>query len=60
LEGQGRNKKDDTTFHNIVAFGKPAEIIAQYSKKGKSCLWREELPIVHGMIKMERRNTDRK
>jgi len=29
-------KKDDTTFHNIVAFGKPAEIIAQYSKKGKS------------------------
>lgn len=29
-------KKDDTTFHNIVAFGKPAELIAQYMKKGKS------------------------
>ena len=29
-------KKDDTTFHNIVAFGKPAELIAQYLKKGRS------------------------
>ena len=28
-------KKDDTTFHNIVAFGKPAELIAQYLKKGR-------------------------
>ncbi len=28
-------KKDDTTFHNIVAFGKPAELIAQYMKKGR-------------------------
>lgn len=29
-------KKDDTTFHNIVSFGKPAELIAQYLKKGRS------------------------
>lgn len=28
-------KKDDTTFHNIVAFGKQAELIAQYLKKGR-------------------------
>jgi len=28
-------KKEDTQFHNIVAFGKPAELIAQYMKKGR-------------------------
>lgn len=28
-------KQDSTTFHNIVAFGKTAEIIAQYLKKGR-------------------------
>ncbi len=27
-------KQDTTTFHNIVAFAKPAELIAQYLKKG--------------------------
>ncbi len=27
-------KQDSTTFHNIVAFAKPAELIAQYLKKG--------------------------
>ncbi len=29
-------KKDSSTFHNIVAYGKPAELIAQYMKKGRS------------------------
>ncbi len=27
-------KQDNTTFHNIVAFAKPAELIHQYLKKG--------------------------
>jgi len=29
-------KQDATEFHNLVAFGKPAELIAQYCKKGNS------------------------
>jgi single-strand DNA-binding protein len=29
------NKKETAEFHNIVAFGKQAELIAQYMKKGK-------------------------
>ena len=29
------NKKEDVQFHNIVAFAKPAELIAQYMKKGR-------------------------
>ncbi len=29
-------KKDSTEYHNIVAFAKPAELIAQYMKKGSS------------------------
>ena len=28
-------KQEDTTFHNIVAFGKQAETITQYLKKGR-------------------------
>ena len=32
------NKKEDAQFHNIVAFAKPAELIAQYMKKGSSIL----------------------
>lgn len=29
------NKKEATEFHNIVAFAKPADLIAQYMRKGK-------------------------
>jgi len=29
-------KQESTSFHNIVAFGKTAEIMAQYLKKGSS------------------------
>lgn len=28
------NKKEQSEFHNIVAFGRPGELIAQYMKKG--------------------------
>src|SRR3989344_5572732 len=28
-------KQETTEFHNIVAFGRPAELIAQYMKKGR-------------------------
>ncbi len=28
-------KQESTTFHNIVAFGKTAEVMAQYLKKGR-------------------------
>ena len=33
---QAGKKQEATEFHNIVAFGKLAELIAQYSKKGSS------------------------
>ncbi len=29
------NKKDATEYHNIVSFGRQAEVIAQYLKKGR-------------------------
>ncbi|MDE2079522.1 MAG: single-stranded DNA-binding protein [Patescibacteria group bacterium] len=29
------NKKDTTEFHNIVAFGRQADLIGQYMKKGR-------------------------
>lgn len=29
-------KQEATEFHNIVAFGRPAELIAQYMKKGRA------------------------
>jgi len=35
---QNGQKKDDTQFHNIVVFGKQAETVAQYLKKGSSAL----------------------
>ena len=28
-------KQETTEFHNIVAFGRPAEVLAQYMKKGR-------------------------
>jgi single-strand DNA-binding protein len=33
---QSGKKQDATEYHNIVAFGKLAELISQYSKKGSS------------------------
>lgn len=33
---QSGKKQDATEYHNIVAFGKLAELIGQYSKKGSS------------------------
>jgi single-strand DNA-binding protein len=33
---QSGAKKEATEFHNIVAFGRQAEVIAQYCKKGSS------------------------
>ena len=33
-----RQKQQQTEFHNIVAFGRPAEIVQQYLKKGSMVL----------------------
>jgi single-strand DNA-binding protein len=33
---QSGQKKDDTQFHNVVAFGRQAEVMAQYLKKGST------------------------
>ncbi len=32
------NKQEDTEFHNVVFFGRTAEIVAQYLRKGSSVL----------------------
>lgn len=34
-KSQSGEKKETTTFHNIVAFGRQAEVIAQYVVKGQ-------------------------
>lgn len=33
---QSGKKQDQTEYHNVVAYARPAEVIAQYSKKGSS------------------------
>ncbi|MBI2045903.1 MAG: single-stranded DNA-binding protein [Parcubacteria group bacterium] len=35
---QQGNKQEGTEFHNVVVFGKQAEIVSQYLKKGSSVL----------------------
>ncbi len=37
-KNQQGEKKEDTQFHNIVVFGKQADTVAQYLKKGSSAL----------------------
>lgn len=32
------NKKDEVEFHNVVSFGKQAEVIAQWCKKGSQLM----------------------
>lgn len=36
--GEDKQKKEEVTFHNVTGFGKMAENIAQYMKKGQSIL----------------------
>jgi len=33
-----KNKKDATEFHNVVVFGRQAETVAQYMKKGSNIM----------------------
>jgi single-strand DNA-binding protein len=35
-KGKDGTKQESTEFHNIVAFGRTAEVIGQYCKKGKA------------------------
>ncbi len=37
-KGQDGQKKEEVQFHNIVVFGRQAETVAQYMKKGNSLL----------------------
>lgn len=34
-KGKDGSKQESTEFHNLVAFGRTAEVIAQYCKKGR-------------------------
>jgi single-strand DNA-binding protein len=35
FKGKDGNRQETTEFHNLVAFGRTAEVIAQYCKKGR-------------------------
>ena len=37
-KGKDDEKREEVTYHNVVAFGKQAETIAQYMKKGSSIM----------------------
>ena len=37
-KGKDEEKREEVTYHNVVAFGKQAETIAQYMKKGSSIM----------------------
>ncbi|MHA1558835.1 MAG: single-stranded DNA-binding protein [Alphaproteobacteria bacterium] len=36
-KGKDGNQKEDTTWHNIVVWGKTAELCEQYLSKGREC-----------------------
>jgi len=43
---RGKNGRSETTWHNIVVWGKPAEVAAKYLHKGRKVLLEGEM--VHG------------
>ena len=49
----GERKKDETSFFEVKAWGKLAEIVSQYASKGKQIL-------VSGRLKQDRWNKDGK